>query len=176
MREARKRFRMRARTQHFALRRVVNLALHQLIDQRGNLGVPSRCRQRAQFEPQRCRIQSRFLLELREAGQCIDGLSSFERNLRFEHQSRHGETRCTRFRPSKRRFDGVKVSGLQRRARRDQRPDRRRSRDRERLVGELSRLAVPPLDQRHDGGVLLCPRAADLPPAAMVANIAWKPG
>ena len=47
VREAGERFGMRTRPEHLALRRIVDPALHQLIDQRGNLGVPSCRRQRA---------------------------------------------------------------------------------------------------------------------------------
>ena len=123
--QAGKRFRVRTRPQHFALCGVVDLALYELFDQHRNLAVPSRCLQRAQFEPQRSGVQPRFLAKLRKTHQGVARTPSFQRRLGFEHQPRDGETRQLRFRTCERRIDGVEVARLERRASRDERSDRR---------------------------------------------------
>ena len=117
-------------------------------------------------------MQARFLSQLGKTRQRVHGAPPLQRGLRLEHQPWDGETRRLRFGARKRHFDGIEIARLQRRSRGDQRAHRRRTRNRERFLRKLARLTVAALDQRHDGGVFLRARAADLSLPAMLANVA----
>jgi hypothetical protein len=115
-------------------------------------------------------VQARFAAELREPLERLGGLPAFERDLRFEHQAWHGEVRRLRIRPLEHRARTREVAGFERRARADERRDRRRLRNRERLLRKLSRLAVPPLEQGDDGRILLRTKALVLAALASLAH------
>ena len=65
----------------------------------------------------------------------------------------------------------VELAHVDRGARGEQRGQARRMRNRQRLFRELARLAVPPFEQRDDGGVLLAARALDVAATAARAHL-----
>ena len=163
---------MRGRAQHVALRRVVDLALDQLVDDRRNLGEAPRGGERAHLQSQRRSVQARLALELRELLERDARLVLLQRHVRLEHEPGHRRG-SARPHPDVRAAPRPReIAHVDRRARAEQRGQPARLRDGERFLGELPRLAVAALEQRDDRGILLAARAIEVAPAAALAHLA----
>jgi hypothetical protein len=155
----------------WALLGLVHLALDELIDERRDVAVPSGRAQRAQLEPQRRRVQSRFAAQIGEACERFAGLSALQRDLRLEHETRHREARHLCIGPREQRERCVVVAHVERRARADQRRHGRRLRDLQRLAGVLTGLAAAAFDQRDDRRVEAGPRALQLLATPVLSDV-----
>ncbi len=163
---------MRARAQQVALRRIVDAALDQLIDQRRDFRLPAGRRERPQLEPERRGVQSRVALQFAQLAQRVAGLSALQRRFRGQHEARHREAAHARIRSAEVRQRRVEFAAVDRRARADQRRNAGRMGNRERLVRDLARLAVAAFEQRHDRRILLRARALDVAAAPGLLHFA----
>ena len=119
--QCRQRFRVRARAQQVALRRIVDLALDQLIDQRRDFRLAAGRRERPQLEPQRRGVQSRLALQFAQLAQRVAGLSALQRRFRGQHEARHRQAADARIRSAEVRSAPRRSRAVDRRARADQR-------------------------------------------------------
>ena len=138
-----------------ALAHAVDLALHELIDERRNLGIAAGPLQRAQFEPQCRGVRARFLAQHAEDGESFERLALLQLHFGFEHQSRHRETRHRRIGARQKRLRGGELAGGDGGPRAEQRRQSRRVRYRERFLGELPRAAEAALEQRDESRIML---------------------
>ena len=155
-----------------ALLRAVDLALDELVDERRNLGVAAGALQRAQLEAQRRGVRARFLAQRLQHRERVERPPLLELHLGIEHQPRHREARRLRDRAGEVRLGRREVARVERRARRDQRGNPGARGNVERLLGELSRLAVAAFEQRDDRRIELRARRALLLAAAHRAHFA----
>ena len=120
-------------------------------------------------------MQARLAAEFGQLLERRARLLLLERHVGLEHQARHRQARRAGVRSREQRFGRVELVHVDGRARPDQRRQARRLRNRERLLRELARLAVPPFEQRDDRRILLAARAFDVAPAAALAHLARQP-
>ena len=96
----------------------VDLALDQLVDQRGDLGVAAGGAQRPQLQPQRGGVRAGLLAQRGQVGQRLGRAPLLELHLGLEHQPRHREAVHLRVRAREQRRGAVEIARFHRRARR----------------------------------------------------------